>query len=237
MRRGLATIGAVAAIVLAGCASATPEESDSPVESDPAEDSDTAEEDDPAEEDETSEDSEPTDSDDPADADEDAAPEASADYLDELYAESLHEGVAPADPGTAYIEVAGERFEFESLSCTIHDEPDIGQFIVSASGETTDSGHTMYLSRQIGTEIGFNFEDEHVQLSLLTIEDGEGRMSNSMAQHERAQGEPAEWVRGSGTHPLVRVVGDEATASGMLAGVPFAPNPAEAEFVAAATCP
>ncbi|WP_110588302.1 hypothetical protein [Microbacterium suaedae] len=166
-----------------------------------------------------------------------AAPEGSADYLDELSSESLHEGVAPAAPGTAYIEVAGERFEFESLTCTLADEPDIGQFIAAANGETTGSGHSMYLSREIGTDIGFHFEDEYVQLALLVTEGGEDRMSNSMAQHEREQGTSPEWVRGSGTHPLIRVVGNEATAMGVLDGVPFAPDPAEAEFIAAATCP
>src|SRR5690606_14557992 len=99
------------------------------------------------------------------------------------------------------------------------------QFIVVAGGETTNSGHKLYLSRQIGSGIGFAFEEEHVQLALLDTDGGEGKMSNSMAQHQREQGEPAEWMRGSGTHPLVRVVGNEATASGVLDGVPFAPNP------------
>lgn len=164
------------------------------------------------------------------------SPETITEYLDELYADSLHAGVTPAPAGTAYIEVAGERFEFESLDCTINDELERGQFIVAARGETSGSGHILYLSRQIGADIGFNFEDEHVQLALLMTENGESRMSNSMAQHEREQGEAAEWVHGSGTHPLVRVVGSQATATGTLKGVPFAPDPAEAEFVAAASC-
>ncbi|MBK0419866.1 hypothetical protein JD276_12565 [Leucobacter sp. CSA1] len=210
MNKAITTIGAFAAFfLLTGCGSSTPESSESP---------------------------QSTDSDHTAEPDQES-PETTADHLDELYSDSLHEDVTPAPPGTAYIEVAGERFEFESLNCTINDEPERGQFIITASGETTGSGHKLYLSRQIGSDIGFNFEDEHVQLALLVTENGESRMSNSMAQHERQPGEPAEWVRGSGTHPLVRAVGSEATATGTLEGVPFAPDPAEAEFVAAATCP
>lgn len=172
-----------------------------------------------------------------AGAAEEGASEAPDEYLDELHSETLHESVTPAAPGTAYVEVAGERFEFESLNCTGNDEPGRGQFIVVASGETTASGHQLFLHRQIGADIGFHFEDEYVQLALLVEESGEAKMNNSMAQHEREQGEPPVWVRGSGTHPLVRVVGQQATATGVLEGVPFAPNPEEAEFVAAATCP
>lgn len=166
-----------------------------------------------------------------------ADPEQAAGHLDELYSESLHEGVTPAAPGTAYLEVAGERFEFEvsEFACSVSDEQDIGYFRVTTS--TDADGNQLLLNRDIGEGVGFHFEDEFVQLALMVTEGGESRMSNSMAQHEREQGEPAEWVRGSGTHPLIRVVGDEATASGVLEGVPFAPDPAEAEFVAAATCP
>lgn len=209
--RAITVIGAATAIfLLSGCASDTPE---------------------------STEPSQSADSEQVTETSQDNGSESSGDYLDELYSESLHEDVTPAAPGTAYIEVAGERFEFESLNCTVNDETDRGQFIVAASGETTDSGHILYLSRQIGADIGFEFEEEHVQLALLVTEGGESRMSNSMAQHEREQGEPAEWMRGSGSHPLIRVVGKEATAIGVLEGVPFAPNPAEAEFIAAATCP
>lgn len=205
----IATMSAFTAVVLlAGCTSATPEANSEPQSTDPDQTSETTQ----------------------------GSPDTSSEYLDDLYAESLHNGITPADPGTAYIEVAGERFEFENLDCTIADEPDRGQFIVSAGGEATGSGHRLYLSRQIGSDIGFAFEEEHVQLSLLVVEDGSEKMSNAMAQHERDQGEAAEWIRGFGSHPLVRVVGNEATASGVLEGVPFAPDPAEAEFIAAATC-
>lgn len=162
--------------------------------------------------------------------------EPAAGLLDELYSESLHEGVTPAAPGTAYLEVAGERFEFEVsvFACSVSEEQNNSYFRVTTS--TDADGNQLLLNREIGTDIGFHFEDEFVQLALMVTEGGESRMSNSMAQHEREQGEPAEWVRGSGTHPLIRVVGAEVTAAGVLEGVPFAPDPAEAEFVAAATC-
>lgn len=205
----IATMSAFAAVVLlAGCTSATPEANSEPQSTDSDQTSETTQ----------------------------GSPDTSGEYLDDLYAASLHDGISPADPGTAYIEVAGERFEFENLDCTVADEPDRGQFIISAGGEATGSGHRLYLSRQIGSDIGFAFEEEHVQLSLLVVEDGAEKMSNAMAQHERDQGEAVDWIRGSGSHPLVRVVGNEATASGVLEGVPFAHDPAEAEFIAAATC-
>ncbi|MGC0272804.1 hypothetical protein ACO0LV_07375 [Pseudactinotalea sp. Z1739] len=169
-----------------------------------------------------------------------AAPAPSTDYLDELYADGLHEGVAPAAPGTAYIEIGGERFEFTTLSCTVNDEPGRGQFIVSASEESTGSGHRLYLSREIGADLGFNFENEHVQFAHL-IDSGDdeamAQYSNSMAQHGRDEGEEPDWLEGAGESPLVRAVGDEATAIGTLAGVMFAEEPLEGDFVAAATCP
>ncbi|MTV24611.1 hypothetical protein FTX61_04145 [Nitriliruptoraceae bacterium ZYF776] len=162
---------------------------------------------------------------------------ASADHLDELYADRLHEGVSPAAPGTAYLEVAGERLEFPSLTCTVNDEPGRGQFLVSASDDT---GHQLYLSREIGPDIGFDWENEHVQLALLTTPGDEETMaqySNSMAQHARDEGAAPEWLEGAGDAPLVRVVGDEATATGTLGAVAFADEPLTGEFVAAATCP
>lgn len=58
-----------------------------------------------------------------------------------------------------------------------------------------------------------------------------------MAQHGRDEAEPPAWDWGDGTSPLVRVVGDEATAVGTLEGILLAPDPLEGDFVAAATCP
>lgn len=213
MKPGTTTLIAVAALaLLTGCASNTPERGE------------------PAQ---------PTDSDRTAETSQDS-PESTSDYLDELYSESLHEGVAPAPPGTAYIEVAGERFEFENLDCTINDQPGRGQFIVSASDDTSGSGHRLYFSREIGSDIGFNWENEHVQLALLTAPGGGesmGQYSNSMAQHSRDEGKPPEWLEGSGTSPLVRLVGNESTATGSLSEIMFADTPLAGEFIAAATCP
>src|SRR5690606_24672262 len=165
--RMIATMSAFAAVVLlAGCTSATPEANSEPQSTDSDQTSETTQ----------------------------GLPDTSGEYLDDLYAASLHDGISPADPGTAYIEVAGERFEFENLDCTVADEPDRGQFIISAGGEATGSGHRLYLSRQIGSDIGFAFEEENVQLSLLVVEDGAEKMSNAMAQHERDQGEAVDWI-------------------------------------------
>ncbi|MDT0201722.1 hypothetical protein [Nocardioides sp. AE5] len=170
----------------------------------------------------------------------DRAPGASTDYLDELFSESLHDGVAPAAPGTAYIEVAGERFEFGSVQCDISDQTSRGIFSLSASDDASGTGHQFYLSREIGPDIGFNWENEYIQLALLTTPargDTPERFSNSMAQHGRDEGDPPAWDWGNGTSPLVRVVGDEATAMGTLEGILLAPDPLEGDFVAAATCP
>lgn len=217
----LATFG-----LLAGCASSTAQDDgDAP---------------DPVETEAAGEPAAPASSTEQADDEDAAAPAPSTDYLDELYADGLHEGVAPAAPGTAYIEIEGERFEFTSLSCTVNDEPGRGQFIVSASDESTGSGHMLYLSREIGADLGFNFENEHVQLAHLIVSGDDETMaqySNSMAQHARDEGEAPDWLEGAGESPLVRVVGDEATAIGTLEGVMFAEEPLEGDFVAAATCP
>lgn len=178
-----------------------------------------------------------TESDTPQDSAQSATQDTTHEFLDVLYSEELHTDVQPAAPGTAYIEVAGERFEFSDLTCTISEQPGREQFIVAAGQETTGAGHQLTLSRQIGADIGFSFEEEHVQLSLLVTQDGTEKMSNTMAQHEREQGQPAQWIHGSGTAPLIHVVERQATARGVVAGVPHAPISTDSEFVAAATCP
>ncbi|GFZ92183.1 hypothetical protein [Nesterenkonia alkaliphila] len=165
------------------------------------------------------------------------APQPATDPLDTLFADSVHNGIASASPSSAYIEVDGQRFEFGDVSCSIVDEPDQQHFAVTAVEEAT--GHLMYFSRSIGENIGFNWEDEHVQLSLLTTPGDEGELdqySNSMAQHDRERGAAPEWFHGSGTSPLIRVVGSEATASGVLTGIPFAEAPTEGPFIAAVAC-
>lgn len=165
--------------------------------------------------------------------------EGSSEVLDELYAESLHEGVEPASPGTAYIEVAGERIEFSDLDCIVDETPGASRFRVEARGDADGVGHILYLDREIGPEIGWSFEDELVQLALLTTaatEEAPDRFSNSLAQHGREEGEQPEWAEGSGPSPLIRAVGQQATATGSLDGAMFADAPLEGDFVAAATC-
>lgn len=214
MTKRTITIGAATAVLLlSGCASGGPSTSEPP---------------------------QSRDTDQSAETTQGTAPVASGDYLEELFSESLHDGVAPAAPGTAYIEVAGERFEFESVQCDVFDEPSRGVFSLSANDDASGTGHRFYLSREIGPDIGFNWENEHVQLALLTTPasgDAPEQFSNSMAQHGRDEGEPPAWDWGDGTSPLVRVVGDEATAMGTLEGILLAPDPLEGDFVAAATCP
>ena len=52
-----------------------------------------------------------TESDTPQDSAQSATQDTTHEFLDVLYSEELHTDVQTAAPGTAYIEVAGERFE------------------------------------------------------------------------------------------------------------------------------
>jgi len=179
----------------------------------------------------------------PADESEETAdqePTATSDtvYLEELFAEALHEGITPAAPGTAYIEVAGQRFDFDEVTCSLGEKPGAEQLHIDVSEERSGSGHLMYIERSIGADIGWNWEDEFVQLAVLgEAEDGSPQMSNSLVQHDRPEDGDPKWHRGEGVSPLIRIVGKEVTTTGSLGGVPFAPEPLEGEFVAAATCP
>lgn len=171
----------------------------------------------------------------------DAGSAGDGDYLDELYAASLHEGVAPADPGTAYLEAGGERFEFTEIECSLDETPGASRLEVTASGEISGTPHKLYLKREIGPDIGFNLENEHVQLAYFVPGEGGAadKYSNALSQHSRDEGEEPEWLQGAGESPLLRVVGDQVTATGELGAVPFNPDAGldDAGFVAAATCP
>ena len=159
-------------------------------------------------------------------------------YLDEFYADALHDGVTPAASGTAYIEIAGERFDFDEVTCTLSEEPGAEKLHVHARGESTGAGHQLYFERAIGEDIGWNWEDEYFQLALLTPdEEGTELFSNSLIQHERAKGGDPEWAHGEGELPVLRIVGKEVTTVGELSAVPFAPDPIEGPYVAAVTCP
>lgn len=156
-------------------------------------------------------------------------------YVDELHADALHDGVPPADPGTAYIEIAGERIEFGDVECSVADTPGAQAFRATAS---QDDGHLLYFAREIGPDIGWSWEDEYVQLALLDPpgDDGTDRYSNAMIQHERAEDGAPEWDWGEGASPVIRVVGDQATATGVMAAMPFAEDPLTGDFIAAVTC-
>lgn len=163
-----------------------------------------------------------------------------SDYLDDLYADSLHDAVTPAAAGTAYIEIGGERFEFTTVDCSVHDTPGAAYVRITASDDTEGAGHKLYFDRTVGPDMGWSFEDEKVQLALMTTmpsENETGAVSNSMAQSQRDLDSDIEWLSGSADDsPMIRAVGSEVTASGVLQRVPGAPEPLEGDFVAAGTC-
>lgn len=177
----------------------------------------------------------------PVDAQATVSPAGGRDYLEQLHAESLYAGVTPAEPGTAYIRVAGRRIDFATVNCTGRQGPGGETFNATASDDGDEAGHMLYMVRNIGPSVSWAWEDEHVQLALLTTPAGEGqarnRYSNSLAQHNREQGADPVWSTGAGQSPLVRIVGEQATATGTLAGMLYAETPLEGDFVAALTCP
>ena len=177
----------------------------------------------------------------PADVPGAAAPTAGGDYVEQLHSDSLHPGITPADPGTAYIEAAGQRIEFTTVQCSISEDARGENFNATASDDSAGAGHMLYMVRRIGPSVGWAWEDEHVQLALLTTPAGDGsnlaRFSNSMAQQNRDQGGEPKWLSGSGQSPLVRLVGNQATGTGTLEGMVLAESPVEGDFVAALTCP
>ncbi|MBE1457879.1 hypothetical protein H4W79_002093 [Nocardiopsis terrae] len=168
-----------------------------------------------------------------SDGEEDAAP---GEALDELFADSLHD-VAPAAAGTAYIEVDGTRLEFDELSCE-HMEAEGGERLsVLATGEDADLGPIeLRMTREIGPDLGWNWEDELVQLTLVGGTRDRELNSISMVQHGRERGGSPEWDHGSGPSPLIRAMGEEATATGTIADAPMSQDPLSGDFTAAAHC-
>ncbi|UFU07341.1 hypothetical protein [Ruania halotolerans] len=159
------------------------------------------------------------------------------DYLDVLVADSLHPDVEPAEPGHAYIEFASERLDFDDVECRVEDVPDAGLLEVTARGETDHGPAELAWSRTIGAEIGWAWEDEYVRLSLLGGTEERELNTNSMVTAQRDEGGETEWLSGSGTVPLVRFVGTEASAVGSFDGLPSSEDPLVGDFVAAVTCP
>ncbi|QOR71583.1 hypothetical protein IM660_04640 [Ruania alkalisoli] len=162
---------------------------------------------------------------------------AAGGYLDVLLADSLHPDVDAAEPGSAYIEFASDRLDFDDVECRIEDVPDAGVFEVTAQGETALGRAEMRWSRTIGSGVGWAWEDEYVNLSLVGGTAERELNSNSMVTAQRDEGGDTEWLSGSGTTPLVRLVGTEATAVGSFDGTPGSEDPLVGDFVAAVTCP
>ncbi|MFV2198631.1 hypothetical protein [Nocardiopsis sp. LOL_012] len=156
--------------------------------------------------------------------------------LDELFADALHD-VVSAEAGTAYIEVDGTRLEFDEPSCD-HTEAEGGERLsVLATGNDAGLGPIeLRMTREIGPDLGWNWEDEFVQLTLIGGTPERELNSISMVQHGRERGGSPEWQRGSGPSPLIRAVGQEVTATGTLADAPMAQDPLSGAFTAAAHC-
>ena len=156
--------------------------------------------------------------------------------LDSLEADRLHDAVEPAAAGTAYIEIEGERLDFAGVECTADEREgaEILQFIVQ--GDTAYGRTELSLRRGIGPDLGFDYEEELVQVTHIGGTGGRELNDISNAQNGGDEDGTTEWFRGDGPDPMIRIVGSEVTATGTLAGLPGAENPHEGEFVLAAHC-
>ncbi|MBX9470990.1 hypothetical protein [Microcella sp.] len=156
--------------------------------------------------------------------------------LDSLEADSLHDAVEPAAAGTAYIEIAGERLDFAGVECTADEREgaETVQFIVQ--GDTAYGRTELSLRRGIGPDLGFNYEEELVQVTHIGGTGGRELNDISNAQNGGDEDGSTEWFRGDGPDPMIRIVGSDISARGTLAGLPGAENPHEGEFVLAANC-
>ncbi|WP_159621343.1 hypothetical protein [Ruania rhizosphaerae] len=230
LRRRVPAAGALAmAALMAACSDAAPAQEPG---DDPAETSSVAEDSGDTEQSEDTGQSEDTDQD-----EDEAGSAAAGDYLDVLVADSLHPDVEAAEPGSAYIEFASDRLDFDDVECRIEDVPDAGVFEVTARGETGLGPAELRWSRTIGSGVGWAWEDEYVNLSLVGGTAERELNSNSMVTAQRDEDGETEWLSGSGTTPLVRLVGTEATAVGAFDGTPGSEDPLVGDFVAAVTCP
>lgn len=156
--------------------------------------------------------------------------------LDELFTDTLHD-VASAATGTAYIEVDGTRLEFDEPTCEHVVEEGGERLTVLATGDDPDFGPIeLRMTREIGPDLGWNWEDESVQLTLIGGTPERELNSISMVQHGRDQGGSPEWAQGSGPSPLIRATSEEVTATGTLADAPMAEKPLSGDFTAAVHC-
>lgn len=160
---------------------------------------------------------------------------ASGGGIDQLYSESLHDGVEPAAAGTAYIEIEGERLEFGGLECRLTDRDDGGALTFTVEAETAYGLTELSFVRNIGW-FGFDYEEELVQVTHVGGTGGRELNDISMAQNGGDEEGGIEWYRGDGPDPMAQIVGSDVTAVGTLAGLPGAENPQEGDFVLAAHC-
>ena len=158
--------------------------------------------------------------------------------LDGLYSESLHSGIETAAAGTAYIEIEGERLEFSGIECKITERDNGEALLFNVEGETVYGTTELSVLRGIGWGVGFDYEEELVQVSHLAGTNGRDRDSAdiSMAQNSGDQDGGINWHRGGGPDPLLQIVGANVTATGTLSGHPGSENPQEGDFVLAANC-
>lgn len=155
----------------------------------------------------------------------------------ELFVSTLHDLNMP-DPGTAWIEVDGERIEFPTARCK-HEEFELGERL-SASANVNDDTHgptEISVKREVGDGVRLPFEYELVQLTL--VGGTETRTSNGigMLQHSHYKKDGFKWLRGSGDIPAVRIVGQQLTAQGNLEASPFSERPLIGKFTLALSCP
>lgn len=155
--------------------------------------------------------------------------------IDQLYSESLHDGVEPAAAGTVYIEIEGERLEFGDLDCRFTERDDGGALTFNVEAETAYGLTELAFVRNIGW-FGFDYEEELVQVTHVGGTGGRELNDISMAQNGGDEEGGIEWYRGDGPDPMAQIVGTDVTAIGTLAGLPGAENPQEGDFVLAANC-
>ena len=162
--------------------------------------------------------------------------------LDTLYAESLHDGIETAAPGTAYITIDDERIDFTGLECnvTVGDGGSAVQFAVE--GESSYGVTRLSVLRGIGWDVGSDYEEELVQVTHLKDAANVGsslRWSSStnfsMAQNSGDENGGIKWRRGDGPDPMLRIVGSDVTAEGTLSGLRDSYG-SEYEFKMAANC-
>lgn len=152
--------------------------------------------------------------------------------IETLESDALHDGVETAAAGMAYVEIEGERLEFTDVECSITDEEDAKSVNFTVEGETSYGLTELWVSRSIGWGVGFDYEEELVQVSHLSGEVAE----ISMAQNSGDEDGGIDWHRGDGPDPLLAMVGSDVTATGALEGHPGSENPQEGAFVMAAHC-